>query len=71
MESARGIPRPAHQLLLKLVAPMRICISSDIDLDDILDGVWEMPNEGAGNLCVDQTEHTENKSEEYANKLSK
>ena len=31
-------------------------LSSDIDLDDILDGVWKMPNEGSSNLCVNQTE---------------
>ena len=33
-------------------------MSSDIDLDDILDGVWKMPNEGSSNLRVDQTEGT-------------
>ena len=25
----------------------------DIDLDNVLDGAWEMPNEGSSNLCVD------------------
>ena len=28
----------------------------DIDLDNVLDGAWEMPNEGSSNLCVNQTE---------------
>ena len=48
-------------VLLALQIKIRIRssdLSSDIYLDDILDGVWKMPNEGSSNLCVDQTEGT-------------
>ena len=51
VESARGTPHPDHQ---EVEAGSKK--SFHIDLDNVLDGAWEMPNEGSSNLCVNQTE---------------
>ena len=51
VESARGTPHPDHQ---EVEAGSKK--SFHIDLDNVLDGAWEMPKEGSSNLCVNQTE---------------
>ena len=36
----------------KVIISCAICPNND--LNDVLDGVWKVADEGSGNLCVDQ-----------------